>query len=453
MTEDEILELSDPQYDFLESIAKHTGFVAGFGSGKSFIGTLKSLMRIIDFKIPKTAYYLPTYGDIKDIAFDGFPLVADTLGYKYRLNKSDKEFFLLDKHKKEIGKTLFRNMSEPESIVGYQVGYTLIDETDILNQTTMDKAFKKILGRNRLVVPVTDKNTLLIFQQTGTPPPLTYFHKKSKKLCYINCIDVAGTPEGFKWFYDRFVEKFNINTDNLIKASTYSNLHNLPEDFIDTLKAEYPENLFNAYVNGEFVNLTTGTIFGYFDRKKHDTDIVENETEALYIGQDWNVGGCISTVYIKRTIEGKQKLIQVDEIESYDTKAIITNLKNKYPNRSISIYPDASGNARKTSSSETDIQMLRQAGFMIYVNSRNPAVFDRITITNNCFDKEMVLVNCKRCPKTAKAYEQHSYDEKGQPMKFNGAGTVDDFTDSATYPLAYMFPINYEFRKIKISGI
>ena len=132
MTEDEILELSDPQYDFLESSAKHTGFVAGFGSGKSFIGTLKSLMRIIDFKIPKTAYYLPTYGDIKDIAFDGFPLVADTLGYKYRLNKSDKEFFLLDKHKKEIGKTLFRNMSEPESIVGYQVGYTLIDETDIL---------------------------------------------------------------------------------------------------------------------------------------------------------------------------------------------------------------------------------------------------------------------------------------------------------------------------------
>ena len=58
MIEDELLELSDPQYDFLESSAKHTGFVAGFGSGKSFIGTLKSLMRIIDFKIPKTAYYL-----------------------------------------------------------------------------------------------------------------------------------------------------------------------------------------------------------------------------------------------------------------------------------------------------------------------------------------------------------------------------------------------------------
>lgn len=453
MNEDEILELSDPQYDFLESIAKHTGFVAGFGSGKSFIGTLKSLMRIIDFKMPKTAYYLPTYGDIKDIAFDGFPLVAETLGYKYKLNKTDKEFFLLDRNGKDIGKTLFRNMSEPESIVGYQVGYTLIDETDILNQTIMDKAFKKILGRNRLVVPVTDERLLDIFKQTGIAPPLTYFHNKSKKLCYINCIDVAGTPEGFKWFHNRFVEKFNPKSDKLIKASTYSNLHNLPDDFIETLRAEYPDNLFNAYVNGDFVNLTTGTIFCYFDRKRHHTDIVENETETLYIGQDFNVGGCVSTVYIRRFIDGISKLIQVNEIESYDTRAIISNLKNEYPNRVINIYPDASGNARKSSASETDIQMLREANFNVFVNNRNPSIRDRINITNNCFDKDKVLVNTKRCPKTAKSYEQHSYDEKGQPMKFNGAGTVDDYTDSSTYPLAYIYPINSNISVSKLKGI
>ena len=76
----EIIELSSPQYDFLTSTKKHSGFVAGFGSGKSFIGTLKTLLKIIDCKIPKTAYYLPTYGDIRDIAFDGFPTVAELLG-------------------------------------------------------------------------------------------------------------------------------------------------------------------------------------------------------------------------------------------------------------------------------------------------------------------------------------------------------------------------------------
>ena len=45
------------------------------------------------------------------------------LGYQYKLNKTDKEFILLD-GKYEIGKTIFRNMSEPESIVGYQVVIT-----------------------------------------------------------------------------------------------------------------------------------------------------------------------------------------------------------------------------------------------------------------------------------------------------------------------------------------
>lgn len=360
----------------------------------------------------------PTFPMLRDIFIPEMKVALEEWGIKYKFNASNS-IFLLDINGIET-KILCMSMENVERLVGVNAAWIICDEFDTTKAELSYKAFNKLLGRLR----------------AGN----------------VRQFIIVTTPEGFSSAYRIFIEENEDGSKKLIKAKTTDNKY-LPMDFIDTLKKQYSPNLLKAYLDGEFVNLTTGTIFGYFDRLKHDTDIVENETEALYLGQDWNVGGCISTVYIKRTIEGKQKLIQVDEIESYDTKAIITNLKNKYPNRSISIYPDASGNARKTSSSETDIQMLRQAGFMIYVNSRNPAVFDRITITNNCFDKGMVLVNCKRCPKTAKAYEQHSYDEKGQPMKFNGAGTVDDFTDAATYPLAYMFPINYEFRKIKISGI
>ena len=441
------ISLNQKQMDFLQSKANNTGFVAGLGSGKSFVSTLKTIIKKVNFPNCTVAYYLPTYGLVRDIAFDKFPAMLSEMGYKYNLNKSDKEI-----HIQDFGKIIFRSMDNPENIVGYEVFYSLVDECDILLEDKMGIAYNKILARNRQVVHVDDIKVINEYVETNVLPKGTYLHDKLNILCWNNQMDIVGTPEGFKFFYKRYVTDFRESSDILIKASTYDNKH-LPSTYIKQLEEQYPPNLLKAYLMGDFINLSTGTIFGYFDRLKHDTDIVENNTEALYLGQDWNISNCVSTVYIKRTIDGKQKLIQVDEIESYDTKAIITNLKNKYPNRSISIYPDASGNARKTSSSETDIQMLRQAGFMIYVNSRNPAVFDRITITNNCFDKDMVLVNCKRCPKTAKAYEQHSYDEKGQPMKFNGAGTVDDFTDSATYPLAYMFPINYEFRKIKISGI
>jgi len=430
-----VIELSAPQFDFLTSDKKHTGFVAGFGSGKSTVGTLKTLMKIIDCGIKKTAYYLPTYGDIRDIAFDVFPNVAEMLGYQYKLNKTDKEFILYD-GRYELGKTLFRNMSEPENIVGYEVGYSLIDETDILRVQIMDKAFKKILGRNRLLSPVNNEDMINSFSKDGIIPNGTYFHKKLNCFCWINCTDVAGTPEGFKWFYKRFKENINHDTDLLIKASTYSNLHNLPDDFIDTLKAQYPLELFEAYVNGEFINLTSGTIYKYFKRDTHHSDEVETEHEELIIGQDFNIGGCVSVVYIRRG----ENMIAVNEYESYDTKGIIENTKAKYPNRVISIYPDASGNAKKTSASESDIAMIRNAGLKVFVNGRNPMVRDRHTITNNKLDKMTLLVNTNRCPKLTNALEQHAY-KNNEPEKFAGAGTIDDYTDAATYPLAFLFPI------------
>lgn len=444
----EVIELSSPQYDFLTSTKKHSGFVAGFGSGKSFIGTLKTLLKIIDCRIPKTAYYLPTYGDIRDIAFDGFPTVAELLGYEYKLNKTDKEFSLYENGRK-IGMTLFRNLSEPESIVGYQVGYTLIDETDIPRRHIMDKAFKKILGRNRLVTPIEDQDIISAFEQTNTIPDGAYFHDGLQRLCWVNSIDVAGTPEGFKWFHDRFVTHFNPRTDVLIRASTYSNMHNLPDDFIDTLREQYPSELFEAYVNGEFINLTSGTIYKYFKRTTHHADDVDNGSEELFIGQDFNIGGCVSIVYVKHG----DSLIAVNEFESYDTKSIIKNIKSFYPNRVMSIFPDASGNAKKTSASQTDINMLRNAGFKVFVNSRNPSVKDRHNIVNNQFEKMKLLVNTKQCPKFTNALEQHAYAQNGEPDKFSGAGTIDDYTDAGTYPIAYMFPINIEKREIKTNTV
>jgi len=431
---DEIEEilLSDPQYDFLTSTKKHTGFVAGFGSGKSFIGTLKSLNKIINQGIYKTAYYLPTYGDIRDIAFDTFPIVAEMLGYNYKLNKTDKEFILFDLDGVKLGSTIFRNMSEPETIVGYQVGYTLIDETDILREHIMDKAFKKILGRNRLIVPIEDEELLEEIELLAELDEFvegTYFHKKKKIWCWVNNIDVAGTPEGFKWFYKRFVKKFRSDTDLLVKASTYSNMENLPEDFIDTLRAEYTPELFEAYVNGDFVNLTSGTVYSYFDRKENHTNREIEMDDILHIGQDFNIGGCCGRVHV--IDKGIPKL--VDEYSVYDTQAIINHLQKVYPDHRVIVYPDASGNSNKTNSSKTDIQLLENAGYTIDAPNKNPFVQDRVNSVNTLFYKKHYFVNTHKCPESTHALEQQAYDEKGEPEKFKGSNTLDDSNDACGY--------------------
>ena len=72
----------------------------------------------------------------------------------------------------------------------------------------------------------------------------------------------------------------------MVQASTYENEEHLPDNYIETLKETYPGELINAYIDGDFVKLTSGTIYNEFDRVKHNTDVTWNGREALHIGMD-----------------------------------------------------------------------------------------------------------------------------------------------------------------------
>ena len=87
-----MIELFKHQHDFLFSDAIHTGLVAGFGSGKSYVGTLKTITQKLRYPGIDVAYYLPTYNLIKDIAFIRFSELLTQFNIPYTLSKSDKDF-------------------------------------------------------------------------------------------------------------------------------------------------------------------------------------------------------------------------------------------------------------------------------------------------------------------------------------------------------------------------
>ena len=398
------LKISEPQMEFLNSKALTTGLVAGLGSGKSFIGTLKLLLFKMQYPSIKAAYYLPTFPLVRDIAFDKFPALCVTLGLTYKLNKSDKEL-----HIDGYGTVIFRTMSEPDTIIGYEVGYSLIDETDNLPLEKMTIAYENITARNRQKLP------------DNTP----------------NIVDVVGTPEGYKWFYTNF-KKEPIKGSKLIIASTYSNLHNLPSDYIDKLEAIFPPNRLQAYLNGDFTNLTSGSVYSYFSRERHHTNEELKPNEPIHIGQDFNIGGCVSTLNVIRY----GKPIQVNEIVSHDTQEIIQNLSKLKESHDITIYPDASGNANKTNASQSDISLLREAGFRINAPSKNGRVEDRINSFNLMLSNNDFAINTHKCPRSTEALEQQVYDKNGTPEKFGGAATIDDFNDAQGYFIVRKFGIN-----------
>jgi hypothetical protein len=249
-----------------------------------------------------------------------------------------------------------------------------------------------------------------------------------------NELDVAGTPEGYKWFYKRFVKEFRPETDLLLRASTYQNNH-LPPEYITNLEAQYPPNLLKAYLNGEFVNLNSETVYSYFDRERHHKSIELLDNETIHAGQDFNYNGCVTTLFVIRD----DIPMQFGEIITKDTYGIVTALK-RYKNTCI-VYPDASGKAHKTNATVTDIEIIKQGGLMVRVNSKNPRVQDRINSVNALLSHNRYYIDIDKCPKTTEALEQQAYNENGEPEKFAGAATPDDFTDSLGYLIFYKFPL------------
>lgn len=387
------MQLSIPtlkhQREFIQSTAIHTALIGGFGSGKSHVGVAKTIIKKLQFPNVNVAYYLPTYGLINDVAFPKFIEQLQAYNIPFTVNRSENII------KTEFGSIILRNMSDPERIIGYEVGYSLIDETDALTKDKMADVFMKIIGRNRSKLPKG----------------------------YINQTDVVGTPEGFKWLHEFFVKNSNENK-KVIKAKTYDNPF-LPKGYVDTLKETYTESQINAYLNGEFVNLNSASVYQSYNRKSHRTNEVALPNERLIVGLDFNITNMNAVVHVMRN----KILYAVDEVSGcYDTQTMCDTLKHNYPNNIIEINPDASGNARSTSGA-SDFSILRQNGMIISAPKKNPNVSERVNAVNMAFQNDRYYVNDKMCPAYSEALENQSY-KNGVPDKQSG---FDHITEAGGY--------------------
>lgn len=386
------------QYNFISSYATHTALIAGFGSGKTHGGVLKTILRHLEYQVD-VAYYLPTYPLIRDIAFGKFSEILDEMKIPYELNRTDKEF------RTKYGRIILRSMDNPDLIVGYEVGYSLIDEADILAMQKMYDVYIKVLGRNR-----------------SNPVK--------------NCLDFVSTPEGFKFMYDFFVS--NTKEDRvLIKGKTTDNPY-LPPDYVENLKQNYSANQLKAYLEGEFVNLTSGTVYYEYERDIHDTVRQVNSGDIIHVGCDFNVTNMHAVAFVNDNGINHA----VDEfVGLFDTFSLREQLRHTYPNHKINVYPDAAGGARKTSG-KSDHDLLREYGFNVITRSKNPFVKDRVNEVNKSFRDKTAFVNKTRCPKLAEALERQPY-KNGEPDKTSGFDHINE---------AFGYYIYNQGKTIKISS-
>ena len=390
-----------PQDQFIFSESKYPAFVGGFGSGKTEALIVRSIVGKLQSPKTDRAFYEPTYDLIRMIAWPRFEEMLSSLSIPYKLTKSPHNVLDIQ----GCGRIIFRSMDTPSRIIGYEVGDSDVDKLDTLKRDDAAEVWRRILSRNR--------------QRKEHGP---------------NTAAVATTPEGFRFVYETWEEKRPPGYQ-IIRAPTYSNPH-LPDGYIQSLRDIYPEHLLNAYLEGQFVNLTSGTIYIGFDRHKNCTYEVEQPGEPLYIGMDFNVGNMSAVIHIKR--EGKP--VAVGEItKAYDTPDICQVIKDRYAGHTIHVYPDASGGSRKSvNASTSDIQILRDHKFSVHAPNKNPAVRDRINAMNAAFGHGY-KVNPDRCPGYVRCLEQQAYGSNGEPDKSQG---LDHLPDGGGYFIHKDYPVN-----------
>ena len=371
------------------------GLSAGYGAGKTRSLASKAVALAVANQGFIGIVMEPTGPLIRDIwqnDFDDF-LEAYDIPYSFRASPLAEYVLHLPGGDTKI---LCRSFENWTRCIGINAAWCLADEIDTVPPSIANKAFPKILGRLR----------------AGN----------------VRQFAAASTPEGFRWMWNTFgTEEAKQRKDRkLIRMRTADNPH-LPQDFIERLQANYDPSLLQAYLEGQFCNLTTGQVYDRFDRTKHViTDIPDVSDEPLRIGVDFNIGNMSAVIGVRLG----NKLLLIDEISgAHDTDAMAQQIQQLAEGRKVYVYPDASGGNRSTNASRTDIQILESYGFSNQSPKANPPIRDRVASVQALLEngkgevRLQVAANCKR---TIECLELQSYTEAGDPDKDAGYDHMND---------------------------
>jgi len=391
------MNLSDPQDAIYYADARFRVVVAGRRFGKTYLSTTELLRYAALGRNRNVWYVAPTYKAAKDIAWD---MLKDEVpkGWIRKINESELSMRLVN------GSVIsLKGAEKPDNLRGRSVDFVVLDEFADMKPETWTEVLRPSLS---------DKQGHALF---------------------------IGTPKGRNHFYDLWTQDLD---DWASFQFTTLEGGNVPDYEIEAAKRDLDERTFKQEYEAAFVNYS-GIIYYNFDRQ----DSVESTLlgdDHLHIGMDFNLDPMSAVV----SIRDGSKLRIIDEIVIYgsNTDEMVDEIKLRYPNKRITIYPDPACRQRKTSAGgKTDLSILVNAGFAVKVRERHTSVRDRINSVNarlKTSDGERHLFVDPKCKQTIKSLERQTYKEgTSQPDKDSG---YDHMNDALGYLVDYLYPIKRE---------
>ncbi len=188
-----IWTLNPAQWDFVHCASRFSFYVGGLGAGKTTAGAMRAILRAVEYPGSLGVIGAPTYPMLRDAtARTFFALLPPSLIARY--NKTEGHLIL--RNGSEI---LFRSLDAPDRLRGLNLAWFWLDEAPLCGYY----AWQVLKGRLR---------------QRG----------------YATAGWATGTPKG----RDGFARDFELAqrpSHALFRASTWTNAHNLPPDYISEL--------------------------------------------------------------------------------------------------------------------------------------------------------------------------------------------------------------------------
>ena len=222
--------------------------LGGYGSGKTYIGALRSIY-LSYLNAPIAGMYVsPSYGLSQKTIVITLKEIMNRTGLDYSYNQMKGEFHI----RNWDGHIWLGSGDRPESLQGMNISWAGIDEPFIQKKDVFDQVTARVR------------------------------HPKAKS----SEIFLTGTPEQMNWGYE-LTNRTDIDL-GVVVGSTLDNEH-LSEEYKTNLLTAYSKEQIDAYVYGKFVNLTQGRVYSEFDRNKHLAKRDDVKSFPIIICMDFNV--------------------------------------------------------------------------------------------------------------------------------------------------------------------
>ena len=348
-------EFIEVPHDYSLDVAVYQG---GFGSGKTFAGSLLGILLALKFPKIKGLVGAQTFPLVRDTTlstyFEHLAMMNFVENFDYKYSKSEQK--LLFKNGSQI---LFRHFDEPNKLKSLNLGFAQIEEMSDVPETT----FKMILGRLR---------------QKQYP---NWAGFRYRLFGHTN-------PEQRKgWIYKTFMHNRQPNY-RLIIAPTTDNIY-LPKGYCEELKRVYDKRYYQSNVLGVWSDCENAYVVKDFS-DENVREITYNKDLPLHLCCDFNVDP-MCWVLAHKT---EDKVFYFDElaIENTTTAKACEEFFARYPEHKgeIIINGDASGDNRSCTSEYTNYMIIKkkfaQFGYndvQIRIRAFNPPIKNRVSAFNS----------------------------------------------------------------------